>query len=158
MQIVKNLPAGAGDAKDVGSVPCFGRSLGKETATHSCIFAWKPPWTEEPGRLQSMGLPKSQTWLKWLRTCHCFHWKAKHTNSEALFTLLKISCAVSRYVRVCLMYVGGLLSWLLNVRTFRKSALLNPVSTHTHTHTHTIAVWLYYPSVMILILHIQCAG
>ena len=25
-------------------------------ATHSSIFAWKIPWTEEPGRLQSMGL------------------------------------------------------------------------------------------------------
>ena len=29
--------------------------LGKETATHSSILAWKIPWTEEPGRLQSMG-------------------------------------------------------------------------------------------------------
>ena len=28
----------------------------KETATHSSILAWKSPWTEEPGRLQSMGL------------------------------------------------------------------------------------------------------
>ena len=41
------------------------RSLGlenpleKETATHSGILAWKTPWTEEPGRLQSMG---SQSW------------------------------------------------------------------------------------------------
>ena len=26
-----------------------------EMATHSCILAWKIPWTEEPGRLQSMG-------------------------------------------------------------------------------------------------------
>ena len=37
------------------------RSLGqedpleKETATHSSIHAWKIPWTEEPGGLQSMG-------------------------------------------------------------------------------------------------------
>ena len=29
--------------------------LGKEMATHSSILAWKIPWTEEPGRLQSMG-------------------------------------------------------------------------------------------------------
>ena len=27
----------------------------KETATHSSIHAWKIPWTEEPGGLQSMG-------------------------------------------------------------------------------------------------------
>jgi len=30
--------------------------LEKEIATHSSILAWKIPWTEDPGRLQSMGL------------------------------------------------------------------------------------------------------
>ena len=30
-------------------------SLEKKTATHSSILAWKIPWTEEPGGLQSMG-------------------------------------------------------------------------------------------------------
>ena len=30
-------------------------SLEKEMATHSSILAWEIPWTEEPGRLQSMG-------------------------------------------------------------------------------------------------------
>ena len=29
--------------------------LEKEMATHSSILAWKIPWTEDPGRLQSMG-------------------------------------------------------------------------------------------------------
>ena len=36
--------------------------LEKETATHSSILAWKIPWTEEPDRLQSMGL-QSRTQL-----------------------------------------------------------------------------------------------
>ena len=41
------------------------RSLGwedlleKEMATHSSILAWKIPWTEEPGGLQSMGSQRS---------------------------------------------------------------------------------------------------
>ena len=45
------------------------RSLGqddprdKEMATHSSILAWRIPWTEEPGRLPSMGPQKSQTRL-----------------------------------------------------------------------------------------------
>ena len=30
-------------------------ALEKEMATHSSIFVWEIPWTEEPGRLQSMG-------------------------------------------------------------------------------------------------------
>ena len=29
--------------------------LGKEMATHASILVWETPWTEEPGRLQSMG-------------------------------------------------------------------------------------------------------
>ena len=29
--------------------------LEEEMATHSCILTWRIPWTEEPGRLQSMG-------------------------------------------------------------------------------------------------------
>ena len=37
--------------------------LEKEMATHSSILAWRIPWTEEPGRLQSMGSQKSQTRL-----------------------------------------------------------------------------------------------
>ena len=32
--------------------------LEKEMATHSSTLAWKIPWMEEPGRLQSMGLQK----------------------------------------------------------------------------------------------------
>ena len=35
--------------------------LEKEMTTHSNILAWEIPWTEEPGGLQSMGSPKSQT-------------------------------------------------------------------------------------------------
>ena len=31
-------------------------ALEKGMATHSSILAWRIPWTEEPGRLQSMGL------------------------------------------------------------------------------------------------------
>ena len=42
------------------------RSLGredpleKEMAIHSSTIAWKIPWTEEPGRLQSMGLQRAR--------------------------------------------------------------------------------------------------
>ena len=37
--------------------------LEKGMATYSSVLAWKLPWTEEPGRLWSMALQKSQTWL-----------------------------------------------------------------------------------------------
>ena len=37
--------------------------LPNQMAPHSSILAWKIPWMEEPGRLQSMGVAKSQTRL-----------------------------------------------------------------------------------------------
>ena len=52
--MVKNLPANARDAKQVQS-PGREDLLEKEMAIHSRKIAWKIPWTEEPGRLQSMG-------------------------------------------------------------------------------------------------------
>ena len=51
-QMVKNLPA-----MWETQVPSLGRKdpLEKEMATRSSILAWRIPWMEEPGRLQSMG-------------------------------------------------------------------------------------------------------
>ena len=53
--MVKNLPANAGDARDAGSIPGLEDPLEEEMATHSSILAWRIPWREEPGRLQSKG-------------------------------------------------------------------------------------------------------
>ena len=43
------------NAGDLGSIPGSDDPLEKEMAIHSSTIAWKIPWTEEPGRLQSMG-------------------------------------------------------------------------------------------------------
>ena len=50
-QMVKNLPA-----MQETQVQSLGldNPLEKEMATHSSIIAWRIPWTEEPGRLQSV--------------------------------------------------------------------------------------------------------
>ena len=37
--------------------------LEEEMASHSWKIAWRIPWTEEPGRLQSMEFAKNRTWL-----------------------------------------------------------------------------------------------
>ena len=52
--MVKNPPANAGDA---GSILGLGRSdpMEREPATHSSILAWGISWTEETGKLQSIG-------------------------------------------------------------------------------------------------------
>ena len=77
--VAKNLPASAGytgltsglggsqlpgssdgkaptcNERDPGLIPRSGRSSGEGNVTHSSTGAWKFPWTEEPGRLQSLG-------------------------------------------------------------------------------------------------------
>ena len=57
-QSVKNSPP-----EQEGQVRSLGQKdpLEKEMATHSRILAWKILWTEEPGRLQSMGSQESDT-------------------------------------------------------------------------------------------------
>ena len=47
--------ASACNAGDRGSIPGSGGLLEKEMAPHSSTVAWRIPWTEKPGRLQSMG-------------------------------------------------------------------------------------------------------
>ena len=56
--VVKNLPAKAGDIRDMSSVPGLGRSPGGGNDTPFQILARRIPWTEEPGGLQSMGLQR----------------------------------------------------------------------------------------------------
>ena len=58
--VVKNTLTNAGD---MGSILGQEDLLEKEMATHSSIVAWRNPWTEEPGRPQSMGVTKSWTGL-----------------------------------------------------------------------------------------------
>ena len=54
------------ETQDLGSIPGLGRSQG------SRILAWKIPWTEEPGGLQSMGSQK---------TGHDLATKQQHTDT-----------------------------------------------------------------------------
>ena len=63
----KGFPGGsdskesACNAGDPGSIPELGRSPGEGMAIHSSILAWRIPWTEEPGGLQSVGHKESDT-------------------------------------------------------------------------------------------------
>ena len=50
--------ASAYNVGDLGLILGWEDLLQKEMTTHSSILAWKIPWMEEPGRLQSMGLQR----------------------------------------------------------------------------------------------------
>ena len=47
---VKNLSANAGDIRDAGLIPGWGRSPGGGHGNPHQYLAWRIPWTEEPGR------------------------------------------------------------------------------------------------------------
>ena len=51
--VVKKLPVSAGDTRMQVQAVGWEDPLEEEMATHISILAWKIPWTEEPGRLQS---------------------------------------------------------------------------------------------------------
>ena len=57
--VVKNPPANAGDARDA----CREDPLEGGMSTHSSVLAWRIPWTEDPGGLQSyrLQLPTSRS-------------------------------------------------------------------------------------------------
>ena len=56
--MVKTLPVKAGDVRDLSSIPGSGRHPGEGNGTPLQYSCWEDPWTEEPGRLQSMGSPR----------------------------------------------------------------------------------------------------
>ena len=62
--MLKNPSANAGD---VGLTSGLARSP-EEMATHSSILAWKIPWTEDPGGIQSTGSQEDMKWRDWAHT------------------------------------------------------------------------------------------
>ena len=63
---VKNPLASARNAGDMSLIPGFWRSLEEGMVTHSSILAWRIPWTEEHGGLQSMASQRvGHHWSDW---------------------------------------------------------------------------------------------
>ena len=79
--MVKNPPANAGASGLVGSTPGLGRSPGGGNGNPSSILAWRIPWTEEPGGLQSIGLQRVR-----------HDWVTEHTHTQALSVYIYIIC------------------------------------------------------------------
>ena len=90
----------------VSDVYCIcGRVLEKETATHSSVLAWRIPWAEEPGRLQSMGVTKSWTWLSdfhfhfFTTRATCHYYIHKHTHYP--YTYHYYILTHTHYLHIC---------------------------------------------------------
>ena len=78
------------------SLPAMQASLGqeddleKEMATHSSILTWRIPWTEEPGRLQSMGWQRVGHNLATHHPPHQVASRIKRVNRHQMLTRVKL--------------------------------------------------------------------
>ena len=135
--------------------------LEKEMATHSSILAWKIPWTEEPGKLQSTGLQRVRH--DWTTSPEqiledgeeqggmacCSPWGSQSQtllsnwtttgehNNIYYFVVFLVS---TQYLDILKFSVSGLLACLF---VFRCSALLNPWLLILNDHSYLIP-WLQY--------------
>ena len=83
-------------------------SLEEEIATHSSILVWKIPWTEEAGRLQSMGLQQSQTRLSDSTTQQNFELFIVYESKAPLLEFIKKKIYTFKFLK-------NLLSILINI-------------------------------------------
>ena len=66
--VVENWPANTADVRDVVPIPESGKSPGGGHGSPLQYSCWRIPWTEEPGKLQSIESHRSCTQLKQLST------------------------------------------------------------------------------------------
>ena len=115
----ESLPANAGDT---GLISGSWRFLGEGNGSHSGILAWKIPWTEEPGRLQSMGLQRVRhDWV----TEHMNGLKAGLENSVSYWAPEIFECVCLFVVRMKQFYMkSSALNFIMSKTSLR---LLSPL-------------------------------
>ena len=82
--VVKNLPANAGDIRDIGLIPRWRRFSGGGHGNLLQYFCWENPVDKGAWWAAVHRVAKSRTWLKWLST-HTHPWKRKKVNSIYLW-------------------------------------------------------------------------
>ena len=93
---VKNPPASAGDAGDLDGSLSREDPLEKEMQTHSGILAWRNPWTEEPGRLQSMG--SQRVGYDWVTKHTCTHAYGGYVSQQGFLTCFRARSQNSSHI------------------------------------------------------------
>ena len=137
---------GGSDGKDLPAMrETWVWSLGQEdrlqkgVATHSSILAWRIPWTEEPGGLQSMGLQSVR-----------HDWVTKHTHTHTHTPPLMCS-----FVLASLILQTNLYSWyfysIYIEREIRNNNKRTSTSSSSPTSAHLPQVLVYSPHMLGLL-------
>ena len=126
--IVKNLPANAGDGSDWGSNLSCEDPLEEGIATHSNILAWRIPWTENPGRLQSMG--SQRVGHKWATNTYIH----KHTHrSSSISGFPFVSYLFSQAIEGS-RFLPSSVSWGWHLDSINTIWIVSYPETWTHLH------------------------
>ena len=123
--MVKKPPANAGDIRDLGSIPQLGRSLKEGTTTHSSILAWRIPWTEEPGRLQSMGLQRVGHHGSFLELRHTHIGHQLCIRHHLVAFLLCLTCQQQSKEIWGTYYIAQIKKAILRVSSFKDASVTN---------------------------------
>ena len=99
--VVKNLPANAGDISDAGSFLGQEDPLEKGMATRSSILTWRIPWTEEPDRLQSIGVQRVGHDWSGLACTHLFY-----KTSKVRIKIMSFFSSAATFVLIYLTWSG----------------------------------------------------
>ena len=133
--VVKNLPANAGDARDLGSIPRSVRSPGGGYGSPLRYSYLENPidWTEEPGRLQSSESQRVR------HNCADTH---THTHNNSVFNILK-NCPI--------VFQG-----YCNILYSEQQIMKIPISPHPHQHLFFLFIVAIGVSVNYFIVVLIC--
>ena len=126
--VIKNLPVKQKTQEIQVRSLVWEDPLEEEIATHASILAWKIPWTEEPGRLQSVGSQKSDT-TEWARVREDSMWYDTGQSPFIVLRSVKITDLCSVDWRGAF-FLDGWSLWATNT-----GASVGPI---------VWAVWLYF--------------
>ena len=114
--------------------------LEKELSTHSSIFAWKIPWTEEPGRLQSMALQRVEH--DWVTNTSPVAQMVKKLPSVREISV--ISLGQKDHLQKEMATHSSIHAWRIpwtgepgGLQSIESQTVGHDWATKTHTHTHT---------------------
>ena len=113
--------------------------LEEGTAAHSSILTWSIPWTEEPGRLQSIRLQR-QTWLKRLSTAHTHTHTHTHAHTHTHIYIYDPLCCtpetnIALWINSTSIKKEHLFNEIMECLNFGTSCINKCRCVHTHTHT-----------------------
>ena len=140
------------DVGDTSSIPNWEDPLEKEMATHSSILAWRIPWTEEPGGLQSMDSQRVYTHTL-LITVIMLYVSSPPTDPSPISSKLHTCSPLPNIIPSAFLTLAQTLSSLPHQATRPGNCLFLPVfipGQRLFTYTYLIRIKIFFLSLLFM--------